>query len=78
MLLNLNNIQKKFGGNKVINELSLQLEKGRFYTILGTNGAGKTTLLNLINGQIKCDEGQILFDDKDIRSPLHKRQNCLT
>ncbi|MEF2781516.1 MAG: ATP-binding cassette domain-containing protein [Clostridium sp.] len=59
---------------KVLDCLSLTVEKGDFISILGTNGAGKSTLLNVISGSISSDTGTILLDGKDITSlPEYKR-----
>lgn len=50
----------------VFNQLNLKIENGQFVTVIGGNGAGKSTLLNLIAGDILCDQGQIILDDKDV------------
>ncbi len=58
----------------VIQNLSLELEKGDFMTILGSNGAGKSTLFNLIAGTLLPDCGTITLDGRDItRLPDYKR-----
>ena len=43
----------------VINDLSLEVEKGEFLCVLGENGSGKSTLARLINGLLSCNEGEI-------------------
>lgn len=59
---------------RVLNHLSLTVEKGDFISILGTNGAGKSTLLNVISGSIPNDTGTIILDGKDITAlPEYKR-----
>lgn len=60
----LENISKSFGNNKVIDDLSLTIEPGKFVTLLGPSGCGKTTLLRCIAGLEKPDEGQILINDR--------------
>ena len=57
-----------------LNDLSLDVKKGDFITIIGANGAGKSTLFNAIAGTYLTDEGRIILDGKDITSlPEHKR-----
>lgn len=65
-VLELKNITKWFGGLQVINGVSLSFMPGELRCIIGPNGAGKTTVFNMITGRIKPDEGQILFEGKDI------------
>ncbi|MBU0962163.1 MAG: heme ABC transporter ATP-binding protein [Proteobacteria bacterium] len=55
------------GGNKVLHEVSLNVEQGAFYMIIGPNGAGKTTLLKALSGLIKPDRGAITIQGRDIR-----------
>ena len=55
-----------FGGLQAIHRLSLQVEKGRIFSIIGPNGAGKTTALNLITGIYQPVSGKILFRGEEI------------
>lgn len=54
--------------NRLFKNLSVEIEKGDFVTIIGSNGAGKSTLLNIIAGSIKQDSGYIYIDGKDVSS----------
>ncbi len=54
------------GGKMIINNLNLNFEKGKIYSIVGKSGAGKTTLLSLLSGLAKPTSGKILFCGKDI------------
>ena len=55
-----------FGANKAVDNVSINLEAGRFTSILGPNGAGKTTLFNLISGLLKPAHGKVYFKGNDI------------
>lgn len=52
--------------HSVFNQLNLKIANGQFVTVIGGNGAGKSTLMNLIAGDISCDTGQIILDDKNV------------
>ena len=51
---------------KILNNINLKVYKNDFLTLLGSNGAGKSTLFNIIAGNKKIDEGQIMVDQTDI------------
>jgi branched-chain amino acid transport system ATP-binding protein len=55
-ILIINNISKSFGGLKVLDQVSLKLERSRIFAIIGPNGAGKTTLFNLITNIVPKDK----------------------
>ncbi len=61
-LLSLRNVSKSFGGLKAIENVSIDIEKGRIHALIGPNGSGKTTLVNLMTGFYKCDSGEINFN----------------
>lgn len=72
--LNVKKLSKKYKSRRVVKDISLALSSGEVVGLLGPNGAGKTTSFYMIVGLIKCDEGEILFDDKNITSlPVHAR-----
>ena len=64
--LKINNLSKKVYNNKILKNITLEVNSGEIVTILGKNGAGKTTLLNCILKLIKFEKGEILFCDKNI------------
>lgn len=76
-LLNFENISKSFGERKLFQNLSLILEVGKIYSLMGANGSGKTTLFNILTGFIKADSGKILFKDHDLNSSPPNRINNL-
>lgn len=65
-LLEVQNITKKFGGLVAVKDFSLSMEKGEIVALIGPNGAGKTTAFNVIAGYYRADEGEVLFDDRNI------------
>ncbi|MFB3889677.1 MAG: ABC transporter ATP-binding protein [Candidatus Bathyarchaeia archaeon] len=60
------NIRKTFGGVTALNGVNMEIERKKMTMLIGPNGSGKTTLVNVISGFYKPDEGQILFEGKDI------------
>jgi branched-chain amino acid transport system ATP-binding protein len=61
-----NNLSKRFGGNTVVDAVSIAFAKGRLHSILGPNGAGKTTLFNLLTKDIVPDAGVIRLGATDV------------
>lgn len=73
-MLELQNIKKSFGGNTILNDISLDIQDGEIISILGPSGSGKTTLLNLILGITDIDSGKLLYNGEDLtRVPMEKR-----
>lgn len=79
-MLEINNISKSFGEQKVLGNLNMHFDKGLIYTIVGGNGTGKTTLFNLITGFLKPDEGEILINNQSLvcLSPVRINQKGVT
>ena len=74
-LIELNNITRQFGDTKALDNVSLYIRKREFITLLGPSGCGKTTMLRIIGGFDFPDEGQVLFEGKDIANvPPYKRR----
>lgn len=68
MTIELRSIEKSFGVQKVLQGVSLKIEPGLCYAIIGASGCGKTTCLRIMNGLIRPDQGEVLiggqtFDD---------------
>ena len=66
MLLEMQNVVKRFGGLTAVSNMSFHVEKGEIFGVIGPNGAGKTTIFNLITGVYPVSEGDILFDGQSI------------
>ena len=70
--LELKNISKRFGDQIVLDEVSLLVEKGDIYGVIGLSGAGKSTLVRIINGLETPTEGEIFLNNEKIVSPKMK------
>ena len=67
-------LQKWFKSRKVVDNVSLDIQRGEVVGLLGPNGAGKTTLINIVCGIVNPSSGQITVDGHDIvRSPRAAR-----
>lgn len=62
-VLQVENLEKNFGGTQVLKDISFELEKGEVLAIIGSSGGGKTTLLRCLNQLIKPDGGKIIVND---------------
>nr|WP_300312929.1 ABC transporter ATP-binding protein [Halomonas sp.] len=65
-IIDVRHVHKAFGGLKVINDCSFQVEQGSITGLIGPNGAGKTTLFNIIAGALSLDSGQVIYNGEDI------------
>ena len=74
-LLSIRNVAKRFGGNTVLRDISLQVAEGEFLTILGESGSGKTTLLRVIAGFESADSGELWMGSERLdRLPPYRRR----
>ena len=71
-VLKITNLSKSYGMIKAVNNLSLTIEAGQIYGILGPNGSGKTTTLGMITGVLKPDSGSFLWFEGKETHPLKK------
>lgn len=75
-MLELKNICFTRDNKKILDNINLKLEDNKFYVITGPNGSGKSTLAKIIMGINKQDEGQVIFNGKDISNlPINERAN---
>ena len=76
-MLKTTGIDKSFGSHQVLKEISLELQEGHIFGLLGTNGAGKSTLLRMMAGILKPDRGEILLEDHRVfENPEAKARIC--
>ena len=66
MLLECKNLTKKYGAKTAVDSVSMQIEPGRIYALLGPNGSGKTTLMKMAIGLVKPTEGNFYYNDEPI------------
>lgn len=74
-VLKIKKLSKNFGGVKALQEVDLNVEKGKITALIGPNGSGKTTLFNVVSGLYRSDSGTILFKDQEIS--LEKPHNIV-
>ena len=66
MLLEIKNISKSYGAQRVLCSINQEFDAGRIVGLLGPNGAGKSTLMKIVTGYIAADEGEVLIDGKRV------------
>jgi len=65
-ILQIQNLGKRFGGLKALDEVNLDFQEGQVHAIIGPNGAGKSTLLNCIVGRLNPDVGTVMFNGNSL------------
>ena len=65
-IIRINNLSKRFGDVRAVNDLSFRVKEGELFAFLGVNGAGKSTTINIMCGQLSKDGGSIFIDGEDI------------
>lgn len=78
IILELKGISKSFGNTSVLKDISLQIEKGEFVTILGSSGCGKTTTLRIIAGLEIPDKGSVLLAGEDVTDTAPEKRDVNT
>ena len=74
-MLKIKNLNKSFKDKTVLDSVSLNIEYGSIFGLVGVNGAGKSTLLRCVAGIYKADDGFVLFDDLDTYLDSEIRKN---
>ena len=65
-ILEVQNVNKSFGGLKALQNVNLKVEEGTIHAIIGPNGAGKSTLLNCFVGKLIPDTGSVMFNGQSL------------
>jgi lipopolysaccharide export system ATP-binding protein len=74
MTLRCENLEKSYRGRKVVNGVSINVNKGEIVGLLGPNGAGKTTTFNMITGLLNLQTGGVFMEDTEITNiPMYQR-----
>lgn len=74
MKLEIKHIEKSFGENQILKDVSFELEQEKVYVLMGTNGSGKTTLFNILTGFLKAENGAVVWNNENI---LNKEPNLI-
>lgn len=73
-MIQINQVTKRFGKLNALNDVSISLDNGQCYALIGPNGCGKTTLIKTILGMVIPTQGQILFDGTNIQNNWQYRE----
>ena len=74
-ILKFENISKSFGNQLILNNISIDIQKGETVAIVGPSGSGKTTFLNIAGALDVADSGKVLFNNQDISSYNEKQRS---
>jgi len=77
MSMDVRNVTVRFGGIIAVNNVSLELERGRIVSVIGPNGSGKSTLFNSISGLVDIAEGSVLIEGREARDVVPSRRTAL-
>lgn len=72
-MLSLKNVSVSYGHVVALNDVSIEVPRGKIISVIGSNGAGKSSLLNAISGIVKLKTGEILFEGQKLPSQPHHR-----
>lgn len=76
-LYEIRNLSKVYGKGEnsvhALNDISVNIDRGKFVVVLGASGSGKSTLLNVLGGMDRADKGEIVFDNEDITNLNQKK-----
>ena len=75
-MIEISHVSKSFQTYRALDDVSLDIEKGKIYGIIGRNGSGKTVLFKCICGFLKTDSGEIIVDGKIIGKEIEAPQNA--
>ena len=73
-IIQMENIEKSYGTNKVLHSANLSLKLGEIHALLGENGTGKTTLMNILGGLLSYESGDIIYEGKKLEDNQKNRE----
>lgn len=73
-MIEIKKVSKRFDKIAAVSDVSLSIEQGQVFGLLGTNGAGKSTLLRMMAGVLKPEEGEILIDGEVVWDCVEAKQ----
>ena len=76
-MIKVENVEKSYGNEKVLNGVSLIIEDGEFVSIMGESGSGKSTLLSIMGGFLMPDCGQVLWNGENIHNFSESKMSAL-
>ncbi|MGG1687230.1 ABC transporter ATP-binding protein [Pseudalkalibacillus sp. NRS-1564] len=65
-MIEIKNVSKSYGKKKVVQNVSLTVQKGTITSFIGPNGAGKSTLISMVSRLLSCDEGEVYIDGSNV------------
>ncbi len=71
-IIEINHLKKHFKDVKAVDDISFSIKKGEFFAFLGLNGAGKSTTINILCGQLKKDDGDVIIDGLNLDNDISK------
>ena len=72
-ILECSELTKKYGSHRAVDNLNLQIERGRVYALLGPNGSGKSTFMKMAAGLIHPSSGKILFEGQKQHGEIERQ-----
>ena len=77
-MIKVSNVTKHFDDFKVLDDFSLEVQKGTIYGLVGPNGAGKTTIINHITGALTPEKGEITIGGESVFENEHMKKKVLS
>ena len=76
-MIEIRNIVKSYGNEKVLKGISLEIKKGEFVSVMGESGSGKSTLLSILGGFLSAESGEVLWSGEDVSTFDDKKMSML-
>ncbi len=76
-MIKVENLTKKYGNHRAVNDISFEVQKGQIYGFLGPNGAGKTTTMNMMTGYLAATSGTVTINGYDISTQPEQAKKCI-